>query len=69
MPLAERVKLNRDQILELVASIAKNRMGLPLEEFVRQARDVKVDRCEVAEALGLLGMLDEADEFYVESRY
>jgi hypothetical protein len=53
-------ELTKDRIISIATSVAKDRYGMTLEEFISAVQQKQLDDvCDVMEVIGLLSLLPE----------
>jgi len=55
----------RDEIVDSLTRVAKSRLGMSLDEFIRAVKTNNFDVCEHAEMVALLNMLSKDDTIFM----
>ena len=55
----------RDEIIDALTRVAKSRLGMWLDEFVKAVKTDKLDECKHADMIALLNMLSKDDTIFL----
>ena len=62
MPVRNNTEIwTRDEIVDALTRVAKSRLGISLDEFIKAVQTGNLDVCEHAEMIALLNMLSKDD--------
>jgi len=65
MPVRNNTEIwTRDEVVNALIRVAKSRLGISLNEFVKAAKNDYLDVCEHAEMIALLNMLSKDDVIF-----
>ncbi len=68
MPVCNNTeRWTRDEIINALTRVAKARLGMSLDEFVKAVKTDKLDICEHAEMVALLNMLSKDDAIFCKA--
>ena len=65
MPVRNNTEIwTRDEVVNALIRVAKSRLGISLNEFVKAPKNDYLDVCEHAEMIALLNMLSKDDVIF-----
>ena len=65
MPVRNDTEIwTRDEIVNALTRVAKSRLGMSLDEFIKAVKTDNLDVCEHAEMVALLNMLSKDDVIF-----